>query len=178
MNKNIKMMVEGAIMLALSAVLSTITIYRMPQGGSVTLASYVPLMIFALRWGWAPGLVVGFLYGILDGFIDPYVIHPIQYLLDYPIAYMTLGLAGLGKTSDSLKGKIDFRLIGSALLALFMRYMVACISGYVFFKSTLPSDLPLFLGSMGYNATYVLPNSIFSLIVLILVYKPISKIKR
>lgn len=178
MNKNIKMMLEGAIMIALSAVLSSITIYRMPQGGSVTLASYVPLMIFALRWGVKPGLVVGFLYGILDGFIDPYIIYPVQYLLDYPIAYMTLGLAGFGRSEESLDVKIDLKLIGAAVFALFMRYLVACISGYVFFKSTLPADLPLFIGSMAYNATYVLPNSIFSLLVLLLVYKPVSKISK
>lgn len=74
-------MVEGAITLALTAVLNSIVIFKMPRGGSVSLAGYVPILLFGLRWGLKPGIVIGLMYGVLDSFVDPYVIHPIHYIL-------------------------------------------------------------------------------------------------
>lgn len=47
-------------------------------------------------------MFVGFVYGLLQSMQDPYIIHPAQFLLDYPIAFAMAGLAGILKTRRSL----------------------------------------------------------------------------
>ena len=77
----------GAICVAMSFALSYVRLFRLPQGGSVTLASLLPLMIFSYIFGVKKGLFVGLIYGVLQAIQDPYIIHPMQFLLDYPIAF-------------------------------------------------------------------------------------------
>ena len=178
MNKDLKFMVEGAITLALTFVLNSIVIFRMPRGGSISLAGYVPILLFGLRWGLKKGLLIGLMYGILDSFLDSYIIHPIQYILDYPLAYMALGLAGLGYNADTENGEINVKMILSCLLAVVMRAVFAIASGYVFFKDTLPKDIPALLGSFLYNITYILPNGIIAIVVILILIKPMSKVKK
>lgn len=176
MNKKlVQQMTEGALMLALSFILNNIRIFRMPQGGSITLAGYVPLLIYALRWGLGPGLVLGLIYGFIEFIADPYIVHPIQFLLDYPLAYMAMGLAGLGKSENTIQGNIDKRAIGAIIFAVFMRAVVAMASGIIFFKEFLPEDMPYLLGSAIYNFSYIIPNTIIDIIVILLIYKPITK---
>lgn len=178
MNKNLKFMVEGAITLALTAVLNSIVVFKMPRGGSISLAGYVPILLFGLRWGLKLGIIIGLMYGILDSFVDPYVIHPIQYLLDYPIAYMALGLSGLGCNEETLNGKINLKMILACVFAVLMRGVAAILSGYVFFKDTLPKDIPALLGSFLYNITYIVPNGIIAIVVILILIKPVSKVSK
>ena len=49
------MLCEGAIMVALAQVLSYIKLMELPNGGSLTPAMF-PILLFAVRWGLAPGL--------------------------------------------------------------------------------------------------------------------------
>ena len=46
-----RMLANGALCIALSTVLSFITLYKMPQGGSITLASMLPMFLFAYAYG-------------------------------------------------------------------------------------------------------------------------------
>lgn len=46
-----RMITESAIMIALSMVLSMVKIFELPQGGSITAASMVPLLIISFRYG-------------------------------------------------------------------------------------------------------------------------------
>ena len=48
---NVLMLTECSIMVALSAVLSIIPLFEMPYGGSITLASFLPIVIIAYRHG-------------------------------------------------------------------------------------------------------------------------------
>ena len=61
---NARMLVEAGVMIALAQVLSYIVIYQLPQGGSVTAGSMVPIMFFAVRWGNIKGILAGAVYGI------------------------------------------------------------------------------------------------------------------
>ena len=63
-NLTLRMLTEGAIFVAAAQVLSYLKLWRMPWGGSVTLAM-VPILLYAVRWGLGPGLLAGFVYGIL-----------------------------------------------------------------------------------------------------------------
>ncbi len=172
-NTKLRMMTEAAIMLALAFVLSSIKVFKMPQGGSITLAGYVPLFVFALRWGTLPGLAVGALYGLLDFFVDPYMLTPIQALLDYPIAYMTLGLAGLGKNAKTENGDVNFMMIVGILLGGAMRLVAGVLSGVIFFADTFEAGINPWVGSFAYNASYAIPNTIIAIIVIFIIWKPL-----
>lgn len=84
---------EVGVGVALSTVLSLVVVYRLPQGGSISLGSMVPLWVLARRHGVGTGVLAGALHGLLQGAMGT-VVHPLQGLLDYPLAYAVLGLAG------------------------------------------------------------------------------------
>ena len=93
--RNPKVLAETAIFVALATALSLIVVYTLPQGGSITAASMVPILWLALRRGPKVGMAAGVLYGLIQLAILPYVVDPVQLLLDYPLAFGVLGLAGL-----------------------------------------------------------------------------------
>ncbi|HLV50063.1 MAG TPA: energy-coupled thiamine transporter ThiT [Erysipelothrix sp.] len=173
-----RMLTEGGLMIALAILLSYIVIYQAPNGGSISAGSMIPLLIFAIRWGTLPGILVGALYGVLDFLIKPYFYHPLQFLLDYPIAFGLLGLAGIGylySNKDSLKQNI-FIVLGVAL-GIFGRMVSHVLSGVIFFSEYAGTQNP-WLYSIGYNATYLVPEFIISVIILLIVYKPIKNINK
>ena len=85
----------GAISIALSFVLSYIRVFRMPQGGSITPASMLPLMLFSAAYGVGPGMAAGLVYGVLQYFQGGDFLSVWQVIFDYLIAFAALGLAGL-----------------------------------------------------------------------------------
>ena len=92
-----RVLAEGAVIVALTIVLRDLLppIYRLPQGGSVSAAGMVPLIWFALRRGPRAGIEAGTVYGLVNMTLGGYIVDPVQALLDYPIAFAALGLAGL-----------------------------------------------------------------------------------
>ena len=97
-----RMLANGALCIALATVLSFVALYKMPQGGTITLASMLPIFLFSYAYGVGPGMLVGAAYGFVQ-FLQGglYFVHPIELLLDYPLAFAMLGLAGLAnKFSD------------------------------------------------------------------------------
>ena len=79
-----RMLANAALVIALSFILSYIRLYKMPQGGSITLASMLPIFMFAYAYGVGPGMLVGMAYGVLQFIQDAYFVHPVELLLDYP----------------------------------------------------------------------------------------------
>ena len=63
---NTRFIVEGGVSIALSFVLSFVVLFKMPLGGSVTLASRLPIVIFAIRWGAKKGLLAAAVLGLLN----------------------------------------------------------------------------------------------------------------
>src|SRR3712207_7401794 len=91
--KNARVLAEAALAIALAFVLGLIKVFQMPFGGSISL-EMVPLILLALRQGPWVGIVAGAAYGLLDLAIEPFIVHPVQVLFDYPLAFGVLGLAG------------------------------------------------------------------------------------
>src|SRR5438093_12003538 len=91
----VKILAEMASAVALSGALSLITIFTLPQGGSITLASMVPILLFALRRGPKFGVIAGALLGLVVLVEMPFVVHPAHLFLDYRFAFGVFGLAGL-----------------------------------------------------------------------------------
>ncbi len=117
----------AGICVSLSFALSYIKLWDLPQGGSVTLVSLLPIMLFSYIYGAKKGLFVGFVYGLLQSMQDPYIIHPAQFLLDYPIAFAMAGLAGILKNTKISLPQVKFAL--GALIAGTMRYVAHVVSG-------------------------------------------------
>ena len=175
---NVKMLTEGGIMIALAALLSYIKLFKAPQGGSVTAGSMIPIMIFAMRWGVGPGLLVGGLYGLLQFALDPYMFHPIQFLLDYPFAFGCLGIAGIAKMGNKKLSNSDYILIIlGVLLAIGGRFVCHLFSGVIFFAEYAGDQNPWIYSTL-YNGGYLLPEFIISSVILALLWKPISKIEK
>ena len=121
-------------------------IYEMPQGGAVTIAGLVPLTWFALRRGVKYGVFAGFIYGLIHAFLPgAYVIHPLQGLLDYPLAFAALGLAGVFK-------KIPLAGVAVGIVG---RFLCSFAAGIIFFTSLSIDGL---VGSAVYNGIYLIPE--------------------
>jgi thiamine transporter len=152
-----RLLLEIALTIALAAVLSMITIWRMPQGGSISLGM-LPLFVLAFRRGLLPGLVAGGLYGLVDLMVDPFPpVHWIQPILDYPVAYLLVGLAGV--FSVALRTELQTRRTRRVTLLLAAgitvgsagRYLAHFLSGIVFFGDFAPPGQPVWLYSALYN---------------------------
>lgn len=145
-------MAYAAMCIAIAFVLSCIKLFRMPQGGSVTPAAMLPLILFGLACGPAQGLVVGCAFGLLQMIEDFYVIHPVQVLVDYPMAYAALALGCLAKLLPERFARL--RLPLAVLLGYFGRYAMAVISGAVFFAE-YAGEQNAWIYSLSYNISYL-----------------------
>lgn len=142
----------AGICVSLSFALSYIKLWDLPQGGSVTLVSFLPIMLFAYLYGAKKGLFVGFVYGLLQSLQDPYIIHPAQFLLDYPVAFAMAGLAGVLKNVNMKSPQLKFAL--SALIGGAMRYVAHVLSGaFAFGAYALDAGASnVFTYSLAYNS--------------------------
>lgn len=169
-NKRLLIMTEIAVLAALAFVLSTVKLFSMPQGGSVSLVM-VPIALLAYRRGLAPGLIAGLIVGMLNFLLDgSSFVHPIQLLLDYPLAFMALGLAGAVRLSrfEQPVRRIT-ALWGGLLLGIIGRLVFHFISGVVWFAEYAPEGTPVAVYSFVYNITYLLPEMIITGVVLTLI---------
>jgi thiamine transporter len=162
-------MLEIAMMAALALVFSEIKVYTMPQGGSVSLVM-VPIALIAVRRGIIPGILTGLIVGLLQLFLGGYVVHPVQLLLDYPIAYAALGLAGIVRISNyENKQKRNVAIWGALLAGVLVRFACHFTSGIVWFGEYAPEGMNVAWYSLVYNITYLLPEMLISGIVLAVV---------
>ena len=119
----------AGITVALSFALSYIKMFSMPQGGSITLASLLPIMLFAYIYGPKKGIFVGFIYGALQAMQDPYLIHPAQFLLDYPVAFAAVGLTGVFNKIKKLDKLPQIKFALGAIVAGTFRFISHVFSG-------------------------------------------------
>ncbi len=141
----------AAVCIAMSFALSYLAPIHMPQGGSVTIASLLPLMIYSYMFGVKKGVFAGFIYGILQAVQDPWIIHPAQFLLDYPIAFACIGVAGLFANVKKLEKLPQVQFALGAVVASILRFASHVLSG-VFAFSEYAEDLNPWVYSLGYNA--------------------------
>ena len=169
-----RMLCEGAIMVALALVLNQLKIFRLPNGGSITL-EMLPIFFYAVRWGVGPGLLAGFAFGLLQMFIDGAVAWGWQsLLLDYLVAFTPLGLAGL------FKGK-QWGIFAGTVLGSVVRFIVHFISGITIYAIVAPTELfnmtftSPWMYSLAYNGSYMAIDMALCLVVFGLLYKPLKR---
>ena len=138
------------MLVSLATVLSLFKVYRMPQGGSVTPASMVPIMLLAMRRGLKYGVAAGAVFGHSRLYLGPYVVHPVQLLLDYPLAFGALGLAGLFRGKD----RPAYAVAGAAV-GIGGRFLCHWLSGVIFFAQYAPAGQHPAVYSAIYNGGYL-----------------------
>ena len=156
---DLKILTVSAILISLSIVLSMITIFRMPQGGSVTAFSMLPIVVCGYLYGPRIGVLAGICVGLLNLMISPFVIHPLQIFFDYPFAFGALGLSGflMNKKAGLIKGYI---------LGISGRYFFSVMSGILFFASYTPENFNPISWSLFYNITYIGAEAVLTTIIL------------
>jgi len=159
--QRVKILAEATVFIALTIVLKDVLppIYHMPQGGSVTIAGLVPLLWFAQRRGLKYGVFAGFIYGLIHAILPgSYIIHPVQGLLDYPLAFAALGLAGAFKRIPTVG--IAVGIVG--------RFLCSFAAGIIFFTSFSIDGI---IGSATYNGIYLIPEFVITAIVIYILLK-------
>lgn len=144
--------VYGAISIALSFALSYARIFKLPQGGSVTFASLLPLMIYCCMFGTRRGLIVCTIYGVLQALQDPYIIHPMQFLLDYPLAFGLIGVSGIFMEKGVFKDKKVVAFLLGGVIAVVLRYACHVCSGVFAFADY--ADLDKYDTAIAYSLAY------------------------
>lgn len=175
-----KMLAEAGVCIALAKVLSFFKLFELSNGGSVTAASMAPLFLFAIRWGWKRGLVIGAIYGLVDMMIGGYIVHPAQAILDYPLAYAMLGIAGVATSSDK---PVKFsEALFPVLVATILRLIMHTISGVIFYSSAIfekgGSIKDAIIFSVSYNASFLFIDAAICLVLLAIIWKPLKKLFR
>ena len=153
----VRIITETIVMVALAGALYLIKIFTLPQGGSVTLGSMVPIFLLALRRGPRIGIIGGVAFGLVALVEDVYsgvevIFYPAQVILDYPLAFGLLGLAGFFQ-------KIPILGVGIGIAARFCSHFV---SGVLFFASYAPAGVSPFVYSAVYNGGFLIPEFVIT----------------
>ncbi len=155
---------ESAVMLALATILSFVKLIDLPYGGSITLASMLPILIIAYRHNVVWGLATGFVHGVIQFAIGSSVLSYVTgwqsvlavILLDYFVAFAVIGLGGLTR-----KIKDQRVAVGTgAVIAGVLRYVCHVISGATVWAGLSIPDAAALKYSFIYNATYMIPETI------------------
>jgi thiamine transporter len=160
-------LLEIAIIAGIALILNNVVALKLwPQGGSISLVM-VPIVILAFRRGWGAGVAAGLIVGLLDLMIAPFIVHPVQVVLDYPLAFAALGLAGVLKLKQA---PLKTQLVPIALAVTFaggMRLAAHFTSGVIWFGEYAPEGFSPVLYSLVYNASYIVPDIILSILVML-----------
>ena len=152
--RNLRALVESALLIAVGFVLSYIKLFDLPQGGSVTALSMLPLLLIGLRhgpkWGLSSGLVFACLQ-MLQSFWPPPSGTASAYIaviiLDYILAFTVLGVSGF------FRGR-RYGLLYAAPLCIFLRFICHFFSGMLIW-SYYAGDKPAWIYSLVYNGSYI-----------------------
>lgn len=166
-------LVLAGVLIALGTVLSFVKFLNLPWGGSITLCSMLPVMLFAYRAGIKWGLGAGFTFSVLQLLFGLDALKGVSgttvagsIVLDYLLAFTVLGLAGI------FRGKIKndpaaFTL--GCLVSGLLRYLCSFLSGWILWGEYADANFsPMLAGMSGqtlacfyslvYNGSYMIPE--------------------
>lgn len=163
----------AAAALAIATVLSMVKLYRMPMGGSVTAFSMLFVCIVGWFYGPRAGLLAGVAYGLLQMIFGAYIVSLPQLLIDYPLAFGALGIAGFFHEKK-------YGLPIGVLAGIVGRFFFSVLSGVVFFAEYAPETMSPLVYSMSYNGAYMFAEAALTLIILFLppVKKALESVKQ
>lgn len=169
----VKQLAFCAMSLALGTLLSEIKIIDFPWGGSATLLSMLVICLPGYLFGLGAGLMTGVAYGVLQILIDPYILFPLQLVVDYLLAFGALGLSGL--FANSKNGLLKGYLVG-----ILGRYVFVVLSGWIFFAEYAWEGWAPLPYSLVYNGIYIFAEAAITFILLAIpaVRKGIGAVKK
>lgn len=142
MSKKTIRLVTSGVFIALAIVLSMIKIYQLPYGGSITLVSMLPVMLISYMYGVRWGLPCGIVFGIIQALLGATTTSAfagvtglnmvLMALLDYILAFMVLGTAGMFK--NKIKNHTVAFVLGG-IIAGMLRYLAHFLSGVLLWGS-------------------------------------------
>lgn len=170
----------AGVTLALSFVLSLFKVAPVTYGGSITLASMLPIMIFAYFYGFAPALLTGVVFGLLQFISSPYVLTPLTFFLDYVLAFSCIAIVPL--FNKVIKNKTWSFVVGITAAYVF-RFIMHVTSGIIYFNlgaiwAELPANTAITY-SLLYNVVYLVPDYVITAIfgVILSATKALEKIQ-
>jgi len=168
-----KQLVYSSAAIALAVVCSMIKLFEMPMGGSVTLMSMLFIVLIAYWYGPYVGVMTAVAYGLVQFVTEPIFYTIPQMILDYPLAFGALGIAGFFHNKK-------YGLQAGYLAAVAGRFFFASLSGYIFFASYAPEGMHPAVYSVAYQASYLIPETVVTLIIISIpnVAKALSRVKR
>lgn len=167
---NTKTMIVVALFAACNLVLSKIQLIQYPQGGGINLLSSLPILMVGLLYGPITGMTCGLVAGLISLIGGAYIIHPAQFLLDYILPTMLLGVSGIFG-SDSKKN-----IFIGCLIAVLLKQTAHILSGCIYFGAYAWEGWDPLPYSIVYNLSGTGVEGLLSSIVLTAM--PLAKIKK
>ena len=162
---------ETAIMIALATLLSYVTIFTAPMGGSITAFSQVPIVIIGYRYGFKWGAGTGVIHGILQmllqglgnfAYVKGIGAYIILIFADYVVAFACLGIGG-ALFRKAVKNQTLALALGGAFASLF-RFICHFISGVTIWGEYADGWKSVWAYSFGYNGYYMLFEGIITVV--------------
>ena len=165
-----KTMIMISLFAACSVVLSKIKLIQYPQGGGIDLLSSLPILMIGLLYGPITGMTCGLIAGLIGLMGSAYIIHPAQFLLDYILPTMFLGLSGLFGSNNKKN------IFVGCLLAVILKNIAHILSGCIYFGEYAWEGWNPLAYSIVYNLSGTGLEGLLSVIVLTTM--PLAKIKK
>ncbi len=180
-NKQITTLSECAVMIALAFVLSCAKLYEMPLGGSITVASMLPIMLISIKYGTLWGLGSAFLYSgtqalqaLAAGNVFPYCETAptliLCVLFDYLVPFTLIGLSGVFMKNVKIKSTEARAYIGMTMTVA-LRFVCHYITGVVIWGQWAPDGMGKYLYSLLYNGGFLLPDLLICIAAAVLMFR-------
>ena len=181
LNSNLSTLTECAVMLALSFALSYAKIFEMPMGGSVTVASMLPIMLVGIKYGVGTGISTCFAYSltqllqaVMSANVFPYCETPATLILcilfDYIVPFTLLGLAGLPKAMKLTKNAEINVYIGIVSVVI-LRFICHFITGVAIWGQWAPDGMGKYLYSFLYNGGFLSADFVICIVCAVLMFR-------
>ncbi len=153
---------EIAVCAALATVCGFIKVWEMPQGGSIAF-TMIPILVISFRRGAGTGILTGAIYGLISMAFAGVIYHPASIFLDYIVAFGAVGIAGFFK-------KNTFGILLGSCVGVGARFVSSLISGAMLFAEYAPEGQNPWIYSLGYQASYMVPELVICVAVLLLLH--------
>ena len=174
-------MTECAVMLALAFALSCAKLFEMPMGGSVTVASMLPIMLISIKYGVGTGLATGAVYSftqLMQAFASANVFPYCEtgktlalcVLFDYLVPFTLIGLAGVFHKLKLTKN-VELNVYIGIVSVVVLRFLCHFLTGVVIWGRWAPDGMGKYLYSFLYNAGFLSVDFVICIACAILIFR-------
>ncbi len=172
--RSIYALCQSAIFIALATILSFLPVYEMPMGGSVTLASMLPILFIGIKFGpkWGMGsasvyALIQLMQALIKGNVFAYTVTAgaviICVLFDYLVPFSILGLSFFASRKDEKLSIV--RTLSVFAVIIFVRFLCHFITGMTIWGQWDDGFWGAFTYSLLYNGSYMLPELVLTLVI-------------